>query len=486
MKILMITSEIAPYAKVGGLGDVVGALALELFRRGHDVRVVCPFYGFMERESGWFEYERPLEVNLGKKEVCEVWEGKVLNTDLYLYFLKNERYFGGDVVYYHDFDGGHQKNIERFTFLSRGGIDLCSYLDWFPDVIHCHDWMTGLVPVYLKTVERENRIGRIPSVLTIHNMYHQGIAGRWVLDFAGLPQELFVSEALEFMGNVNILKGGLIYATQLTTVSEQYAREIIETDRGCGLNFVIRARKDDLVGILNGIDTIDWNPAKDPYIPKNFDVDDMEGKRVCKGCLQKYFNIKEDPEVVLFGAIARLYPQKGLDLLLEVIPELVKKEKLQMVILGAGDSELEEAFKNLSVKYSHQVGVSIGYNIELAHLIEAGLDYFLMPSRFEPCGLNQMYSMVYGAVPIVHKTGGLVDTVVPYDCGNKDATGFMLDEVSSKFLYKLMEDACDVFYNKKSEYRSIQINGMKKDFSWTRSVKKYERVYEEAIRKKET
>ncbi len=478
----MITSEIAPYAKAGGLGDVVGALSRELLSRGHDVRVVCPFYSLIEPSSDWFMHEKllPVKLGIGHQEECEVWEGLSRTNGGYLYFLKNDKYFAGSAIYNH----GHKRNGERFVLLSRAGIDICYYLDWIPDVVHCHDWMTALVSVYLKTTERETPMGFVPTVLTIHSMYYQGVFGKQILEFSGLPQTLSVSAALEFKGSVNLLKGGLIYATKLTTVSERYAWEIIETEMGCGLNSIAKARKSDLTSIVNGIDVIEWNPEKDPYLPKNFSLTDMTGKKKCKHYLQKYFNLKEDPEIVIFGAVARLYSQKGLDLLVEIIPRLMEEESLQIVILGAGDLSLEETFKHLSVKYEGRIGVNIGYNAELAHLIEAGLDFFLMPSRFEPCGLNQMYSMTYGAVPIVRKTGGLADTVVPYSMGVDNATGLVFEEISSKALYDTIQRACHIFYERPEEYRKMQVNGMKKDFSWTKSVTKYEEVYKESIVKK--
>lgn len=479
MKILMITSEIAPYAKAGGLGDVVGALSHELSSRGHDVRVVCPFYGFIQPESNWFIHENPLHVQFGPvhRETCTIWETKSMKNSRTLYFLKNDKYFAGDTIYNTDSNDGHQKNGERFVLLSRAGIELCRYLNWIPDVIHCHDWMTALVPVYLNTTEKETPIGSVPTVLTIHNMCHQGVFSSQILEFAGLPQTLFVPEALEYMGHVNLLKGGLVYATKLTTVSERYAWEIIETEMGCGLNSICEARKNDLTGILNGIDVIEWNPEIDPYLSQNFSLNNMAGKKECKHYLQKYFNLNEDPEIVLFGAIARLYSQKGLDLLAEILPKLMEEQSLQLLILGAGDHNLEDVFKRLSITYKHQIGVSIGYNVELAHLIEAGLDFFIMPSRFEPCGLNQMYSMVYGAVPIVRNTGGLADTVVPYKNGAENATGIVFDEPSTDALCDAVQIACHVFYDKPSDYHRIQANGMKSDFSWNKSLQKYEKVY---------
>lgn len=314
-------------------------------------------------------------------------------------------------------------------------------------------------------------------------MQHQGIFDRSMLNFAGLSGSLFVPEALEFSGLVNMLKGGIIYATKLTTVSESYAQEIIETDLGCGLNSVLQKRKKDLRGILNGIDTSIWSPGSDCYIPKNFTVKDRSGKKECKQFLQKHFNLEEKPDVPIFAVIARLFWQKGLDLLIEIIPRLMEEKALQIVVLGAGEQIWEEAFKSYAERYAGRMGVNIDHNPRLPHLIEAGSDFFLMPSRFEPCGLNQMYSMVYGSVPIVHKTGGLADTVIPYIPGKLDGTGFAFEEISSDAFYEAILRAYDIFYHKKDIYELLQTNGMQKDFSWKRSVKKYEEVYLSACEK---
>lgn len=472
----MITSEIAPYAKVGGLADVVSSLGKELAQQGHDVRIICPLYGFIEVSNKWLEYQKLLLVKLGdsKQEACRIWEVDRSHGEMHLYFLENEKYFGGDAIYENNDD---EKTGERFVFLSRSGIEFCRYLDWIPDIIHCHDWITSLVPVYLKTIEKNSQLGQIPTVLTIHNMEHQGIFDRRILDFAGLPQSLFEAEALEFSGFVNMLKGGILYATKLTTVSERYAQEIVETDLGCGLNGILKERKNDLSGILNGIDTEIWNPATDRYLLNNFTVEDRSGKKGCKQMLQKHFNLEQESQVPIFAVIARLYWQKGLDLLLDIIPRLMDELTLQIVILGVGEKTWEEKFKFFADKYTGRMGTSIGHNSRLPHLIEAGSDFFLMPSRFEPCGLNQMYSMVYGSVPIVRETGGLADTVDAYIPGNSSGTGFVFEEISSDAFYEAILRAYGIFYHNKSVYQLIQTNGMKKDFSWKKSIKQYEDVY---------
>lgn len=482
MRILMITSEIAPYAKVGGLADVVSSLSKELAQLGHEVRVICPLYSFIPISKRWKQNEKSITLKLGgQEEICRIWEVDAVVGESHLYFLENEKYFGTNQIYSNEVDS-HEKNGQRFVCLSRAGIEFCHCLGWIPDVIHCHDWMTSLVPVYLKASERDIEIAQIPTILTIHNMQHQGIFDRNILDFAGLSQSLFVPDGLEFAGAVNLLKGGIIYATKLTTVSERYAEEILNTDLGCGLNDVLQERKEDLRGILNGIDTLIWNPEIDHLIPKNFNVRDRRGKKECKQFLQKHFNLEENPKVPIFAAIARLYWQKGLDLLLDIIPRLMEGKSLQVVILSSGEKIWEEAFKSYADRYRGQMGISIGHNPRLPHLIEAGSDFFLMPSRFEPCGLNQMYSMVYGSVPIVHKTGGLVDTVIPYVTGKLDGTGFFFEESSALALYEAILRGRDIFYHEKDIYELIQKNGMQRDFSWKRSVKKYEDVYLSALK----
>lgn len=479
----MITSEIAPYAKVGGLADVVSSLSRELAQLGHEVRVICPLYSFIRISKRWKEHKNTVLLKLGNsQEICRVWEVDSSVGESHLYFLENEKYFGVDQIYNNEAIN-HEKNGQRFVCLSRAGIEFCRCLEWIPDVIHCHDWMTSLVPVYLKTSEQDIQLAQIPTVLTIHNMQYQGIFDRCILDFAGMSQSLFVPEALEFSGSVNMLKGGIIYATELTTVSERYAQEILQTDLGYGLNGVLQERKQDLRGIINGIDTRVWNPGTDRYIPKNFTVNDRSGKKECKQFLQKHFNLEERPDVPIFSAIARLFWQKGLDLLLDIIPRLMEEQCVQIVVLSTGEPIWEEAFKSFADEYVGRMGVNIGHNPRLPHLIEAGSDFFLMPSRFEPCGLNQMYSMVYGSVPIVHKTGGLADTVIPYISGKLEGTGFVFEEISSAALYKAILNACDVFYHDRGIYEVLQKNGMQKDFSWKESVKKYEEVYLSALKK---
>ncbi len=474
----MISSEIAPYAKVGGLADVVSSLSKELAQREHEVKIICPLYGFIATDSNWQEQKDllSLKMNDSGQEFCRIWRVNECESKAALYFLENEKYFGENQIY-HTNEANNEKIGQRFVFFSRAAIEFCRHSEWTPDIIHCHDWMTGIVPIYLKLVEKDERLSEIPTVLTIHNIQHQGIFDRKMLDFAQMPQTPLIIETLGFEGSINFLKGGILCSKKLIAVSERYAYEIVNTKLGYGLDAVLGSRKKDLIGILNGIDTTIWNPEIDQYIPKNFKVDDMSGKKECKKFLQRHFNLEEREDIAIFAVVARLYWQKGLDLLLDIIPRLMNEEKLQIVVLGTGESDWEERFKTFALEYEGQIGVNIGHNQRLPHLIEAGSDFFLMPSRFEPCGLSQMYSMVYGSIPIVHATGGLIDTVEPYQSKTMPGTGFMFEEATSEALYKAILKACDIFYHNNNIYRLMQVRGMKKDFSWKKSVEKHENVY---------
>lgn len=479
MKILMVSPEVAPFSKVGGLGDMVGSLAKALARLGHDVRVVTPLYGCVRPSLERRERLSALEVRLGggHTEGARVWEEPLSPGDTArVYFLEHWGYFGRPEIYAGPW-GAHADNSERFTFLSRAALDVCHALQWYPDVVHCHDWTTGFVPVYLNTVDRDTPLGKAASVMTVHNLQHQGIFGRETFGFSGLPWDTFRPDGIEALGNVNMLKGALYHATKITTVSPNYAREIQTGEYGCGLDDVLRFRAGDLVGVVNGIDTEVWNPYRDRSLPLRYHADELEGKNVCKEFLQSHFDLTSDATVPVFAAVARLYDQKGLDLLADIVPALVKDMRLQLVVLGAGDGALENRFRELAAFYPRRVGVHIGYDEALSHLVEAGADFFLMPSRFEPCGLNQMYSMAYGTPPIVRATGGLVDTVEQYQEGQGKGTGFLFEEPSAAALYYTIGWANSTYYDRKDDYVALRKNGMRKDFSWANSARTYEKVY---------
>jgi starch synthase len=483
MRILMVSPEITPYAKTGGLGDMVAGMAKALSERGHDVRVVCPFYGSITPDENWEICPKPLTVNLGKEriEYCRRRETIIPASNAIIYFLEYDKYFHRPEIYTGPW-GAHADNDERFAFFSRAALDLCYDLEWIPDVIHCHDWTTGLVPVYLNTVERDRPLGKAACVFTVHNLKHQGVFGSHVLDFAGIPYDVYRSDGLESFGAVNMMKGALYHATKITTVSPTYAREIQTHGYGCGLEHVLKFRSADLVGILNGIDTQVWNPQIDTFLPARYSVDNMTGKALCKRALQEHFGLILDSHPIIFAAVARFDPQKGLDLLAQIIPEVVRHMHAQVVVLGTGDVGLENIFRDLAARFPGKLGVHIGYDSSLAHLVEAGADVFVMPSRFEPCGLNQMYSMAYGTPPIVRNTGGLVDTVEQYREDQLGGTGFIFNQASADALYYTMGWACSTYFDRHDQYRSLQRNGMRKDFSWKHSALQYESVYAWAMK----
>ncbi len=474
LKILQVASEIAPYAKAGGLADVVGGLSRELARGGHDVRVLCPKYGFIKPQKDWTADDEPFIVNLGhgRQESSRLWNMKCPETRANIFWLEYDSHYGSDVIY------GLPSDDERFAFLCRAAIEYCHRYQFFPDVIHCHDWPTGLIPVYLNTTERETPLNKTRSVFTIHNLKHQGEFGVEVLDYARLSRDLFNDHNLAHGGRINFMKGALYHSHKLTTVSPTYSHEIQEPGLGCGLDPVLRHRAADLVGILNGIGVSEWGPQKGPYIPAHFSIKDLRGKASCKRQLQKQFNLKQDPKVALFSAISRLYDQKGLDLLAEILPDLLNDMAIQVVIVGSGDPGLENRFREIASWYPGRMATFIGYDNAVAHQVQAGSDFFLMPSRFEPCGLSQIYAMTYGTLPIVRSTGGLVDTVENYEKGAAKGTGFRFHDASSSAVYHTVGWVCETYYDHRRDYLKLRRNAMRKQWGWSESVKDYLKIYQ--------
>jgi starch synthase len=476
-RILMVAPEVAPFKKVGGLADVVGALSKSLAARGHEVRIFMPRYTELSEFEGALPLERPLIVRLGGHEAYgRLWKQNLPDSQVPCYFIEHNQYFGAPSVYVGP-SGDEDDNGQRFTFLSRAAIDFCEQQDWIPDVVHCHDWACGLVPVYMNTTEADRPMGRVASIFTIHNLEHHGWFHRSLLQFSGLPDSVFRSDGLESMGELNMLKGGLYHASKITTVSPTYAGEVQTPDGGCGLNALLRFRSSDLIGVLNGVDLDEWNPRRDPYIPEPFSVTKMAGKAKAKSALQKAYGLEENPDVPLFTVVSRLANQKGLDLLATIGDRLMADMKIQVALLGTGEPSLEHAFSELATRYPGRFGSYIGFNNERAHLTIAGADCFLMPSRFEPCGLGQMYAMIYGAVPVVRATGGLIDTVQPYNEGRGEGTGFVFQHASVDALYHAIGWACATYYDRPQEFRKLQQNGMRGNYSWDASAAKYEAIY---------
>lgn len=484
MKILVATSEMAPLVKTGGLADVTGALPKQLAAMGHDVAVVMPFYGQIDRDAYKFHKVIPelvVELPAGRR-VPAIWYTALPGDDpesppVTVFLVEDMGLFERPQLYA---DGGQEypDNPLRFGYFCLSVIYMLQELCWFPDVIHCNDWQTALIPTYLRwrlSLREDERLEQIRILFSIHNLSYQGVYPPYMHELLGLPSELMHPDHLEFHGHINLLKGGIIHSDWINTVSPTYAREIQTPEYGCGLEGLLHQRAGCLVGILNGIDTREWDPAADTHIKKNFSVNAREGKSKCKKALQKYYGLPTDPNVPLFGLVSRLANQKGLDILAPCLTRLLK-EHVQFVLLGSGQPEYHEYFKSLASVFPDKVGIELGFNNKLAHQIEAGADFFLMPSMFEPCGLNQMYSMRYGTIPIVRRTGGLADSVIhatEESIATGEGTGFVFDDYDTEALMDALWQALDVYYNRKDEMQQLVTNAMERDFSWGKAAGMY-------------
>jgi starch synthase len=491
MKILMAASEAVPFAKTGGLADAVSALSLSLAEAGHEVKIVMPRYYCVDKHRLHLE---PLEgslgvpVGYGGEEWCAVLQaplpGSSKANPVSVYFLEHERFFGREGIYGNPADPDFLDNPRRFTFLSRAVFQVCRKLKWYPDVFHAHDWPTSLVPVYLKFAERGGPFGQSISTLTIHNLGYQGIYGKDNFDYTGLPWNVYYEGGFEDWSMMNMLKAGIYAADKLNTVSAVYAEETKTQASGFRLDGPLRARSDDYEGILNGVDTAVWNPAKDTLIPKPYSVKNMSGKAAAKAALQKEFGLAINPDLPVIGMVTRLVEQKGVGELFGPAYgsaySICRDMALQFVILGTGEAWCENELRALSSRLANFRAL-VGYSEKLSHLIEAGADFFLMPSRYEPCGLNQMYSHVYGTIPIVRNTGGLADTVQNYDQETGAGTGFMFDHLTPDAIYNTVGWAVWAWYNRTEHIAAMRERGMKRDYSWERSAKKYVALYESGL-----
>lgn len=481
LKILFVSPEVEPFVKVGGLADMVGALPKELGALGNDVRVVCPAYGSLRERDGMVALAEPLGVDVGERaEWARTWQTFLPGSKVPVFFIEHEGFFGRDEVYSGPW-GAHEDNDLRFVFLCRAALALCLQLDWVPDVIHCHDWTTGFLPVMLNTTLKHTPLGQVATVFTIHNLEHQGYADPRVLDFARVPRSEFRTDSVESVGAVNMMKAGLYHATKLSTVSPTYAEEIRTPAGGFGLDEVLRFRGADLVGILNGIDVASWNPATDPALPAHYSAANLTGKARCKAALQERLGLTVDPQVPVFGVVSRFASQKGLDLLAEALPHVIDRMQVQFAILGSGDPGLEHTYRWAAGEYRGRVGVHVGFNGTLSRLIQAGSDFFVMPSRSEPCGLTQMYAMRYGTPPLVRATGGLIDTVEQYDENTAAGTGFLFQEASALALYNTVGWACSTYYDRPKHLRALMRAGMARDFGWQVSAGSYLDLYRWAV-----
>jgi starch synthase len=479
MKILHITPELTPWSKAGGLGDAAAGLVKAIADEGHEVRIATPLYGSVPDREKMGTLIESLAVGVAgepSKAKCRVLKLKVAER-CEAWFIEHAEYYGAREVY-----PAREDTAERAAYFGRAALDACLATGWIPDVIHCHDWTTGLVPVLLNTTLKDSALGRSATVLTIHNLQHQGLLSRRILAFLKLPESLFHADQLECFGGVNYLKGGILHATRVTTVSPTYAKEIQTSEYGFGLDDVVRRRSKDLDGILNGVDRDEWDPATDSHIAKKFSAKDIKGKADCKLDLQKQLNLKLDAKVPLIGVVSRLWDQKGLDLAIGALPKFLRSGKIQFALLGSGDAALENNFKKIAEDFPHAAAVRIGYDNGLSHRIEAGADFFLMPSRFEPCGLNQLYSMTYGTIPIVRATGGLADTVKPWSTGSKTGTGIVFNHADTQAIEWAIGQAIELFHQQK-EFSVVRLNGMKTSFTWKDAAASYISIYDKALKK---
>lgn len=476
LRLLIGSSEVYPYSKTGGLADMVSALAKTMARRGHRVGVVTPLYrGLLEKLQGLQRLDYYLRLPMGPDWV----EGSVYVLEpepgLTVYFIHQPGYYDRSGLYSEN-GRDYPDNAQRFFFLSKSVVHLARYLSWNPQIIHVHDWQVGIVPALIRhQQEREGWLNPPKSILSIHNLAYQGVFGPDAFAFSNLPRDYFSPSGVEFYGTVNCLKAAIVGADLLTTVSPRYAREITTPEYGCGLDPLLRHRQSVLSGILNGVDYEEWQTEKNPHLPAVYSVKELEGKAVCKAELQKQMGLPVAPDVPLFGSVTRLADQKGVDIQLGALEEMLASN-MQFVLLGSGAADLERAYRELARRYPGKVAVQIGYNHALSHRIEAAADFFLMPSLFEPCGLNQMYSLRYGTIPIVRVTGGLDDSVVDITEDSKHADGIKFHEYSSRALAKAVRKAL-ALYQEPRLLASYRRHAMEADFSWGRTASEYEGAY---------
>lgn len=481
MKIAFVSSEAYPFAKTGGLADVSYSLPRALARRGHDVRLFLPrYYRIDKKRFNLRMIDSPLGVPLGFDEKWAAVFESFYVPEFITCFIEHDHYFGRDGLYD---DGGaaYADNAERFAFFCRAALQAMKALDFAPDIIHANDWQTALVPVFLKThYAGDPFFEGAASVMTVHNGGYQGVFPRDTYFLMQLGWELFTADGLEFFDQINYLKGGILFADEVTTVSQKYARELQTREFGYDLAPFYAKIGNRLHGITNGVDYENWDPASDRFIPGNYSPEDMTGKSRCKIELQRRMRITQNADIPLLGVITRLTHQKGMDVMAETLPLLLADEEFQFVILGQGEEWITRGFERVRQMFPGRMGICWDYDERLAHLIEAGCDIYLMPSRYEPCGLNQMYSMRYGTIPVVRSTGGLDDTVEEWDESARRGTGFKFTALDRGELYRAVRKAIRC-YGRKDLWSSIQANAMGYRRTWDDAVRDYEEIYKMAL-----
>ena len=474
MHIAFAASECVPFSKTGGLADVMGALPPALAYLGHNVTVYVPRYRSTKLENPRKVISSITVPFDDRYRFCSVLDGGV-RSGVQFYFIDYSPFFDREALYGTPL-GDYHDNAERFALFCRAVLEAGKILG-SPDLFHCHDWQTALIPILIKTLYKEDpAFAQTPCVFTIHNLGYQGLFPPEVLPLLMLPWDLFTMAKLEFYGKVNFLKGAIEAADFITTVSRKYAQEIQTAEYGFGLEGVLRARAATLTGILNGVDYTEWNPATDKMIVANYSADDLSGKAKCKRDLLNEFGLAHDTQLPVIGIVSRFAAQKGFDLI-QYVADRMAQEELILIALGTGDREYEDMFRRLHKQYPQKFAVKIEFNNRLAHKIEAGADMFLMPSKYEPAGLNQLYSLKYGTVPIVRATGGLDDTIEQYDPATGKGTGFKFKEYSGEALLDTVKAAV-LAYRDTRRWEKLMHNGMVQDYSWTAAAKEYVKVYE--------
>jgi starch synthase len=482
LRIVMLAAEAAPFAKVGGLGDVVGALPKALESLGVKSTILIPAYRNLKTGNSAVRSCRAIsgfDVPMASfREPAEVYQARMEGADADVYMIGSRKYFDREGIYDDPAAGeGYPDDMERFLFFMKSAMELILRLRAPVDILHCHDYHSALIPGLLQTVYRENPFfSGVGTLLTIHNVAYQGIYSKEALGYAGIaPEHFYPASPFEYWGRVNFMKAGIVLADKVNTVSPTYCIEIQSTPEfGMGLEGVLRGRKEDFTGIVNGMDYDAWNPQTDPLISARFSIGDLSGKEACKRYLLHRFHFPIRKRVPLIGIISRLTDQKGFDLIAEAMEEMMALD-LQLIILGTGQKRYHDLFKQIASRYPQKIGLCLAFDNELAHGIEAGCDLFLMPSKFEPCGLNQLYSLRYGTIPVVRRTGGLADTIIPYD--REKGTGFVFKEYSAEDMMRAVHQALKI-YSSPPDWNELVIRAMSQDWSWGRSAGEYLKLYQ--------
>ncbi|HPM47400.1 MAG TPA: glycogen synthase GlgA [bacterium] len=487
MKIAFIASECEPFVKTGGLADVVSSLPKALKELGHEVMIILPYYGAVKRKNintVTFFDSMGVWMGAGIQEWCSV-RKTIAEDEVPVFFIEFDHYFDRSGLYCDEINRDYTDNAARFAFFSRAALQLLKDMDFQPDVVHAHDWQTAPVVAYMKTWGwGKSGIDKAAAVLTIHNIGYQGVYHADAYKYCGFSEWDFVPDIFEDHGRINFLKGGIHYADMVTTVSPTYAKETTIGEQSYGFAPYLNNKGERYKGILNGVDYSSWDPSNDKLIPAKFSADKMEGKHECRKILKQKFGLDDSKDVPVLGVVSRFADQKGLDVFAAAVEKILNTMEIHIAILGSGDKALESYFGWLPSMMPGKAGAVIGYNNEIAHLIEAGSDFFIMPSRYEPCGLNQIYSLRYGTLPIVRNTGGLADTVIQYDERTGDGTGFKFDYLSVDSIFDTVGWAVSTYFDRPQHLKKMRKTAMNQDFSWTKSANEYEGIYDEILTEK--